>query len=138
MIHNETKISIIIVNYFSEDLVVNCVNSVINSNIQNFQIVIIDNGSRENLLDNLVCYNIKVIKNKRNEGFAQACNLGVHNSDSEYLLFLNPDTEVYKNSITDGLSFLSKNNEINVLGCKQIDENGNIHKSCSRYVNLPR
>ncbi|MDG1715025.1 glycosyltransferase family 2 protein [Lacinutrix sp.] len=139
MSHNRIELSIIIVNYYSEELVNQCVQSIIEfSALDEIQIIIVDNGSNSSILSNFKDKAIKIVKNRKNEGFGAACNLGVEASKSEYLLFLNPDTKVFKNSLSKAISVIKEKPEITVLGCKQIDENKITHRSCARYLTVNR
>ena len=133
-------LTIVIVNFYSEQLIKNCVDSIIKSeNLEKPNIVIVDNGSKTSILNDLEKEGvIQLIKNPENKGFGKACNIGAKLGDSKYLLFLNPDTKVYNKSLVNAINFLENNSSITVLGCKQVDENNRIHRSCARYVSLPR
>lgn len=133
-------LTIIIVNFFSEKLIKNCVDSIRNhAEIENTTIIVVDNGSNTFILNELEEENvIKLIKTEENKGFGAACNLGAKEAKSKYLLFLNPDTRVYKHSIQHSLEFLENNRNVTVLGVKQTDENNNTHRSCARFVTLKR
>ena len=139
----QKKLSIIIINFYSEELILECVKSIYKYNINalkegSIEIIIVDNGSSSNSLKSIQNSETKLIVNKSNKGFGSACNLAVKESKSEYILFLNPDTRVFKNSISNSIFAMEKNPNITVLGCKQIDENNKTHRSCARYVTLGR
>lgn len=93
-------ISIIIINYKTPKLTINCINSIfaLNNNI-NKEIILIDNNSLDNSV-NLIKKNfankIKIIENNENLGFAKANNQGANISKGKYLLFLNSDTIIKK------------------------------------------
>jgi len=130
------KLSIIIINWNSGNLLANCVNSVLNSDIEtiNFEIIIVDNASVDSSLMNIpVNSQIQIIKNKTNIGFGAACNMAFKEGVSEYYLLLNPDTEVFNSTLKDSVQFMDVNPEISVLGIKQVDQNGNVKISCSRF-----
>lgn len=97
--------SIIIVNYNSNRLLYNCINSIL-SNIKTvkLEIIVVDNCSSDNSLDickTLTDKRLKLIESKENLGFARANNIGVNNSSGHILHFLNPDTELDGNIIND-------------------------------------
>lgn len=88
-------ISIIIVNYFQKDLLQNCLSSVY-SKIHSypFEVIVINNSAEEDIsFPGNLFPDIKIIVNG-NYGLANGNNLGVTYSSGEYLLFLNPDTEL--------------------------------------------
>lgn len=98
-------LSIIIVNYNSNKLLYNCINSIL-SNIKEIEleIIVVDNCSSDNSLD--VCKTFTderliLIKSEENLGFARANNLGVKKSSGHILHFLNPDTELDGDIIND-------------------------------------
>ena len=55
---------------------------------------------------------IQTLKNIKNEGFAGACNQGAEKAKGEYLLFLNDDCFLEKNTLTEMVKFLDKNQKI--------------------------
>lgn len=87
------KISIIIVNYNTERDLCNCIDSFLNFNTVDFEVIIVDNSI--NLSQDFKAkYNIgkiKIINPSYNMGFGRANNLGVEHAVGEFILFLNPD-----------------------------------------------
>ena len=128
------SIDIIIVNYNSENKLLKNIYSILDSDYDDFHLIIVDNGSTDNSLMNIPNdKRIKLLTNDSNVGFGKACNQGARNSTSKYILFLNPDTIVEKSTIRDSLDFLENNNQVTILGCRHYDENGNTRPSCSRF-----
>lgn len=128
------SIDIIIVNYNSKDRLRKNINSILDSDHDDFHIIIVDNASTDDSLMKIPNDNhITVLINDFNVGFGKACNQGAKQSNSKYILFLNPDTIVEKNTIKDAVYFLENNPYVTVLGCKHYDEEGNIRPSCSRF-----
>ena len=87
-----------------------------------------------NLPDNKL---IKIIKEKKNHGFAKACNIGAKYSNAKYLLFLNPDTRFLdKNSIANSLLFMEApvNSKTAICGAQMV-KNKNTVASCSYFPN---
>jgi len=130
-------LEIIIVNWNAGDQLLNCVKSILSSDINHelYDIAIVDNNSSDDsiLLVENISQNVRIIKSFENLGFGKACNRGVKAVDSKYLLFLNPDTMVRKSTIKDAIDFLDSNPDITVMGCKHCDEKGHIKPSCSRF-----
>lgn len=101
-------ISIIIVSYNALEYLQKCIGSILNySKGYNYELILIDNNSTpetltylENLYSNK--YISHLIKNNENKLLTRAQNQGMNISSGDYLLFLNPDTEVFNdNWITD-------------------------------------
>lgn len=144
----KTTLDIIIVNWNSGDFLIQCIKSIKESVINKCivkKIIIVDNASEDNSLKNvtekynpLESYNIHIILNQRNEGFAKACNQGALEAQSMYLLFLNPDTRLYPDTLEKAIHFTQTLKEsAGVIGVQLIDEFGSISKTC-RYLPTKR
>lgn len=132
-------ISIIIVNYNTMQLTINCIASIYNytKNI-NFEIIVVDNASSDSSVLQLrkKFSDVKVIEASENLGFGRANNLGASIAKGEYLFFLNSDTILIENSLYKILDFFNiKEKELNigVLGCVMIDENNKINGCGSTF-----
>jgi len=91
------EISIIIVNYKSENLLENCLKALQKSlDGLSFEIILVNNGSENLELLRKISkkYNTKLINSEKNIGFGSACNLGAENTMGEFLFFINPDAEI--------------------------------------------
>ncbi len=106
-------------------------------------VAIVDNASVDNSLD-LVTergdwgFPVHVARNTENRGFGAACNQGVKMGQAEFILFLNPDTRLYENSLATPLSFMQRpeNANVSVAGIQLIDETGHIQRACARFPTL--
>jgi GT2 family glycosyltransferase len=87
--------SIIIPTWNSGAHLLTCLNSLAQQTIQNFEVLIVDNGSEEfdgeKIISAWPSLNIKIIVLKENKGFAVACNLGAQKAAGRWLAFLNAD-----------------------------------------------
>lgn len=137
---NSSKISIVIVNYNSGNLLKECVNSIISlkdTSSNNIEIVIVDNASKDDsyhlastLYDKLI-----LIKNNFNIGFPKACNQGIKASSGNILILLNPDTLITKEAIEftiEGFSFLK---DVGIIGVAQKDLN-DFYSACYPFPSL--
>ncbi len=95
------KVSIIITNYNGGQILLDCIESVKKINYPNFEVVLIDDrskdGSFEKAIKNKGKLRLKASRNKTNLGFAGANNAGLKLSTGDYILLLNNDTTVDKN-----------------------------------------
>lgn len=92
-------VSIIIVNWNGKDLLFDCLKSLTKISYPNFEVIVVDNGSTDGSVEmigklRISNYELRIIKNKNNLGFAEANNIGVKEANGEYVLLLNNDTEV--------------------------------------------
>jgi GT2 family glycosyltransferase len=132
------SVDIIIVNWNSGPMLERCIHSIYGSFTEsNFNVIIVDNNSTDGSIQNIPLRNSEIlIKSEYNLGFAKACNLGAGRSDSEFLLFLNPDTVVNTSSIKSAILYLSSNPDAGITGVRQESETGKLIPSCSRFLTL--
>jgi len=131
-------IDIVIVNWNSGNQLHDCLES-----IHKFggtyvsSVVVIDNGSTDDSIYRIERRELplEIIWNNVNRGFAAACNQGAAACDAEYILFLNPDTLLFNDSIAVPLAFMEKieNSRVGICGIQLLDESGSIARSCARF-----
>ena len=96
-------VSIIILNYNAGNLLLDCVDSIQKTNYENYEIIVVDNNSKDN--SHLECAkkfpNICLIENKENFGYCEGNNIGIRKAKGDYVIILNPDTLVDPNWITE-------------------------------------
>jgi len=140
MISNNTLLSIIIVNWNVKYLLSNCLNSIKEylSDID-YEVIVIDNASTDSsaqILKERYPW-IRLIENKENQGFARANNQGFKMAKGKYILILNPDTIIKKNSIQKMIKRLESDPEIGIVGPRIVNEDGKIAPTCKRSgINL--
>lgn len=107
------RISIILVNYNGIAYNNKCISSILKSSIADcLQIVIVDNASTDNSLDDLyqnweTHEQVHIIPSEQNWGFSKANNIGIEWSISQgfhYFLLLNNDTEIEADTIEQMLA----------------------------------
>lgn len=112
------KISIIIVTWNTAKITQKCVQT-INKFIDNPEIIIVDNNSKDNTIELLSREkNVKIIKNNDNLGFSKANNIGLKYATQKNILFMNSDIELIDNSINDLLLYFQNKNNIGIIGPK--------------------
>jgi GT2 family glycosyltransferase len=131
-------VSIIILNYNAGELLINCIESIVNSNYSNLEIIVVDNNSTDQ--SHLKCKGkfekIKLIENKENFGYCEGNNIGIRSASGEFVIILNPDTIVEKQWI----NLLMKAYEENGKGLYQpkilsLNEK-NVIQSTGNYIQL--
>lgn len=136
-------LTIVIVNWNSGRQLYNCVSSISRTVRDGFAIsgvVIVDNDSNDDSLFGVAdrCESVRIIKNDVNIGFAAACNQGAAMATSDYLLFLNPDTSLFSNSLVVPIKFMQKseNMGVGICGIQLVDERGQNSTSAARFPSL--
>lgn len=93
------KFSLIIPAYNVEKYIKKCLDSVLNQTYNNYEIIIINDGSTDNTSKILESYKsnkkIKII-NQENKGLSNARNTGVSNAKGDYILFIDSDDFIEK------------------------------------------
>jgi len=102
------------------------------------RVVVVDNASRDDSLDGLdfPALPLLIIRNPANRGFAAACNQGASGSSADYLLFLNPDTRLLRDTLQKSIvcMSLSERSRTAILGVQLLDEKGGIARTCARFL----
>lgn len=121
------KLSIIIVNYNVTQLLRNCLLS-IEKYLENisYEVIVIDNKSPDSSWGDLIPEFPKVhfIASETNDGFSKANNKAIQSARGEYLLILNPDTEIEGFYMNEVLDFADSKPEFGCLGVRMHDANG--------------
>lgn len=136
------KLSIIIVNFNTGRYLQSCLHSVLESvkSITSYEIIVVDNGSDDNSLKyvkEIKNTKIKTILNGKNYGFSKANNIGIKAANGEYILLLNPDTVVRKNSLIVMLKMMEMDKKIGVATCRVILASGQLDDACHRGFPTP-
>lgn len=84
------KFSIIIPVYNVEDYISECLLSVLNQSEKDFEVIVVNDGSKDKSIDIAKKYPVKII-NQENQGLSEARNTGVKHAKGEYILFLDSD-----------------------------------------------
>jgi len=110
---NQTSVDIVLPNYNSADYVSATIESVINQTFKNWKLIIIDGNSNTETKKILKKYenhpNINIIWLKKNKKAGFCRNLGIRNSKSDYVAFLDSDDIWEKEKLLKQLTFMLKN-----------------------------
>ncbi|MEN3044997.1 MAG: glycosyltransferase [Candidatus Hydrothermales bacterium] len=116
------ELSVIIVNYYSKNLIKNLLDSLPFKVKKEAEIIIVNNSPCEKI--KFEDYpSLKVIDNEMNLGFAKAVNIGLKVSNGEYILIVNPDVR-FINGFESAFEFIKKKKRIGMLVPLMLKENG--------------
>ena len=121
MKNNNPFIKIIILNYNGREDTIECINSLLKIDYKNYKILLVDNNSSDGSLEDFKKKyaknkKIKIIRNKRNYGFAGGNNRAIkQNFNSNYFLLLNNDTIVKEDFLNILVDFAKKNKNVGVV-----------------------
>lgn len=140
---NTPTLDIIIVNWNTGRALQKCLISIAQCQRKSFklaQVIVVDNASTDGSANLLAERGLPLVllKNDRNLGFAAACNQGARHSHTDYLLFLNPDTVLFPDSLQIAIDFLEmqENTLYGICGGCALHENGQPAISAARFPTL--
>ena len=134
------KLSIIIVSYNVRSYLEQCLRSVQKAleGIEG-EVWVVDNNSQDdsvNVLRRDYPW-VRIIANTENMGFARANNLAIRQSQSDYVLLLNPDTVVEELTLRGVLDFMDAHPEAGGAGVRMLTRDGNPAPESRRAVPTP-
>ncbi len=117
------KVFIIILNWNGWRDSIECIRSCEKLVYPNFEIVLVDNGSKDDSVENLKAtfHKLKIIENKDNLGFAGGNNEGIRyalENNAEYVWLLNNDTRVDPKALTELVHTIGFNEDTGMAGSK--------------------
>jgi len=111
----EPRLSIIIVNYNTGRLLERSLFSIFeNVSDLEVEVFVVDNASSDNSMQVISKFQpaVEVIANRENLGFTKGNNEALKRSRGEYVLFLNPDTELMPEALARMLGFMEANRRV--------------------------
>lgn len=137
------SLDIVIVNWNTGVALSACLRSIASARRDGFRlgrVVVVDNGSEDGSACGLHIEGLPlaVVANRANRGFAAACNQGAQRSEADYLLFLNPDTELFADSLAVPIEYLERPEAaaVGICGVRLVDGAGRPAVSCARFPTL--
>ncbi|MCQ2577026.1 MAG: glycosyltransferase family 2 protein [Treponema sp.] len=119
--HDSPLVSVIIPNYNRCDDLHNCLDSIINSDYSNIEIIVVDNNSTDNSKHMIDVYvhdykNVKALYLEENLMAAGGRNAGIGISSGDYLLFVDSDNIIDTKMISNLVVAMENNQEIGLIG----------------------
>ena len=120
------KVSIILPVFNAEKTITRTLESIINSDFKDYEIIICDDNSQDNSLSEINKFlslhkNIhsKLISNEINSGISVAKNKCISFSSGKYIASLDSDDEIHPKRLSNQVDFLNKNPSITIVGTSQ-------------------
>ncbi|WP_342576314.1 glycosyltransferase family 2 protein [Paenibacillus sp. FSL M8-0142] len=133
-------VSILIVNYNTRQLTLDCLRSVYASETEfTYEVIVIDNDSKDDSVQAIrqEFPLVRLIENTENTGFAKANNQGMAAAQGRYVLLLNSDTVIQRDTLQTMVAFMDRNPITGASGCKIILPDGSLDKACKRGFPTP-
>lgn len=113
-------LSIIILNYNTRDLLVDCIQSIYHETRTSFELIIADNASRDGSVEAVAAQfpAVKICAYATNLGFPEGNNRAIPLALGRYVLLLNPDTIILEAALDRMVAFLDEHPDVGVAGAK--------------------
>lgn len=136
---NKKLISIILVNWNTRDLTLQCIRSIINNNPDsNYEIIVSDNASSDGSAEAILSQypDVKVLRNSENYGFAKGNNIAISHANGDYICLVNTDVEVCSNCLGTLLNYISSDPEIGLIGPKVLNGDGSLQITARKDISI--
>lgn len=121
------RFSVIISAYNVEEYIGRAINSVLNQNFNDYEIIVVEDKSTDNTLQQIMKYKgkIKIVKNKVNKGLGAVRNIGIAKATGEYIVHLDGDDTLYNESTLKDIDKVIGDNKPDIVFFGFQEVNGN-------------
>jgi len=135
----DIDISVCIVTYKARDLLRDCLQSLVENTGVKYEIIVVDNGSRDGVGEMLrqEFPQVHFIQNESNGGYTRPMNQALCQSVGRYLLQLNPDTLVKPQAFDQMVEYMDSHLEVGICGPKVLNRDGTLQAPCRRGESRP-
>lgn len=132
-------VSVVIVNWNTQEKLRACLASLQDQSIKPLQIIVVDNNSTDGSAKMVALEfpTVTLIAESVNHGYAKGNNIGIKRATSEYLLTLNPDTELPPENLFQAIHSLAHHPDCGALSCKFIGPDGETQSSVRGFPSIP-
>ena len=103
------------------------------------ELIVVDNASTDESAEMMRerFPEARLIANAENMGFARASNQGFAHAHGRYVLFLNPDVVIHRDTLRTMVGFMDDRPEVGAAGCKLLLPDGQMELACRRSFPTP-
>jgi N-acetylglucosaminyl-diphospho-decaprenol L-rhamnosyltransferase len=126
----QAELTVIVVTWNTRELTLRCLETLFdNTPNLRMQVIVTDNNSEDGSADAIAQRfpQVRLIRNPGDFGFARANNIAMEFVDTEWVLLLNPDTEVHQNAISNLLAFSKNHPEAGITGGRTVFPDGSLN-----------
>lgn len=128
-------LSICIVTYRARDYLRGCLSSLFqNTSSGDLEVIVVDNGSQDGTAEMLAVEfpDVRVIENETNTGYTRPMNQALRVGRGDFLVQLNPDTQVLPGALDTVYRFMKSHPDIGICGPKMLNRDGSFQQHCRR------
>jgi GT2 family glycosyltransferase len=140
-----SRLTIAIVSYNTAEVLAHCLASIEKARASceaeglQLETWVIDNASRDGSAQMVArdFPSVHLIESPENLGFGRANNLVFAKTRDEYVLVLNPDTEIGAQCLLGCRRFADEHRDVGILGCRVVLPDGTLDRACKRGIPTP-
>ena len=131
---NNPKLSVVIPAYNCGNYIEKCLNSVLQQDYENFEIICVDDNSKDNTYQIIERYSnidnrIKLIKNETNKGVGISRRNGLFETCGDWILFMDNDDYYEPKLFSNLVNIIQNNKKLNIIEFRYntVDETGEVN-----------
>jgi len=129
-------LSIVVVSFNARDYLRRCLASVLeHTKGVSCEVIVVDNASWDGSAQMVQAEfpQVTLVRLTTNLGFAAGCNRGMERAAGEFILLLNPDTDLAEDAFSPMVAYCRQNPSVGILGPKLLNSDGSLQLSCRRF-----
>jgi GT2 family glycosyltransferase len=135
-----SSVSVIVLNWNGKRFLQKCIGSLLNQSYQNYEIILVDNGSTDSSLAFVESIfgkpsKLKLVAFDKNYGFSKGNNMGIKLVNSKFIIVLNNDTEVGKDFVKKLVQTAEGKDDVGSVGCRILFMNSKLWFS-QKFTNI--
>ena len=142
---NTKTVSVVLPTYNRAEYLSKAIDSILNQTFQDFELIVVDDGSTDNTMDILKAYlsksdKIKVIRHIHNQGVSVSRNRGNQYATGKYIAIMDSDDFAYPSYLETVVAFMEKNPDVTVgvpMKNKFIEEKGVPFEELRQWLMFP-
>ncbi|HFI0645613.1 TPA: glycosyltransferase family 2 protein [Streptococcus suis] len=112
----QPSVTVLIPVYNGEEHIGDCLDSLMNQSYDNYQILVVNDGSRDKTLEKLQQYPVKILSYEENKGISYALNYGIDHIDTDYIVRMDADDIMHPQRLEIQVKFMEDNPDVFMMG----------------------
>jgi GT2 family glycosyltransferase len=132
-------VSVCIVTLHARDLLRDCLNSLVENTHIAYEVIVVDNGSKDGVAEMLAQEFpwVRFVENQENLGYTAPMNQALRLGEGRFLVQLNPDTLVLPEALDRLAAYMDAHPQVAICGPKVLNRDLTLQKPCRRGEPTP-
>lgn len=112
-------VTVLVSAFNAEKYIAETIESVLNQTLKDFELLIVDDGSKDDTYARILEFSdnrIRVIKNEKNEGLISSLNKGIIHARAKYIARLDADDIAFSTRLEKQVAFMEANPDVGLCG----------------------